>query len=325
VTADASLIAFGPVPSRRLGRSLGINNVPPKSCSYSCVYCQVGRTPEGGIEPRTFHRPRDLIRAVTDRVRALRQQGQAIDYLTFVPDGEPCLDANLAEEIEGLRPLGVPIAVISNGSLLWREEARRALALADWVSLKVDAADEALWRRVNRPHPALGLDVVFEGMRRFAAEYRGELATETMLVEGVNDGEAAIEGVVALVTRLRPRVAWIAVPTRPPAETWVRPPADDVVNRAYQQFAARLPRVKLLTEFEGTAFGSAGEPVEDLVATAAVHPLREDAALALLGSTGSGQAILDRLVAQRRISRVAYRGHTFYLRPLSASREGAAP
>jgi MoaA/NifB/PqqE/SkfB family radical SAM enzyme len=138
--SEPSPFAFGPVPSRRLGRSLGINNVPPKSCSYSCVYCQVGRTPEGGIEPRTFHSPEELICVVTSRVQTLRERGEAVDYLTFVPDGEPCLDSRLAEEIDALRSLDVPIAVISNGSLLWREDARKALALAAWVSLKVDRA-----------------------------------------------------------------------------------------------------------------------------------------------------------------------------------------
>jgi wyosine [tRNA(Phe)-imidazoG37] synthetase (radical SAM superfamily) len=309
------------VPSRRLGRSLGINNVPPKSCSYSCVYCQVGRTPEGGIEPRAFHRPEELIRAVTDRVRALREQGQTIDYLTFVPDGEPCLDRHLAEEIDGLRPLGLPIAVISNGSLAWREDARKALALADWVSLKVDAVDEASWRRIDRPHPALDLDVVLHGMLRFAADYRGELATETMLVEGVNDADAAIEDAACFLKRLGPRIAWLAVPMRPPAETWVRSPAADVVDRAYQRLAVHLPRVELLTEFEGTAFASAGDPVQDLLATVMVHPMREDAALALLDRAGSGRAILDRLVAEGRIGRVVHGGHTFFVRrPVRAGR-----
>jgi wyosine [tRNA(Phe)-imidazoG37] synthetase (radical SAM superfamily) len=103
----AAALAFGPVPSRRLGHSLGISNVPPKTCSYSCVYCQVGRTPHG----------------------------------------EPTLDLHLGEEIEGLRPLGLRIAVISNGSLVWREEVRSALARADWVSLKGDAVDHAFYVR----------------------------------------------------------------------------------------------------------------------------------------------------------------------------------
>jgi wyosine [tRNA(Phe)-imidazoG37] synthetase (radical SAM superfamily) len=192
-----------------------------------------------------------------------------------------------------------------------------ALGRADWVSLKVDAADEALWRRVNRPHPALHFDAILDGMLRFAREYEGELATETMLVQGLNDGDDALEGVAGFLARLSPPVAYLAVPTRPPAETWVHPPTEDALNRAYQRLAARLPRVELLTEFEGTAFGSTGDPAEDLLATVTVHPMREDAALALLDRAGSGRAALARLITDGRLRPVRYRDHTFYLRPLA--------
>jgi len=102
------LNVFGPVPSRRLGRSLGINNIPPKICSYSCVYCQLGRTLRMEIERRAFYEPEELIRAVRERVEELREGGERIDYLTFVPDGEPTLDSNLGEEIAALKDLGIP-------------------------------------------------------------------------------------------------------------------------------------------------------------------------------------------------------------------------
>jgi len=309
-------LAFGPVPSRRLGHSLGINNVPPKACSYSCVYCQVGRTGIEEIAPREFRPPGEVISAVMARVQALRARDEPIDYLTFVPDGEPTLDRHLGEEIDGLRPLGLPIAVISNGSLAWREDVRATLARADWVSLKLDSADEAIWRQVNRPHPDLRMDVVLDGMLRFAAAFAGELATETMLVQGVNDGEASIDATAAFLERLRPHVAYVAVPTRPPAEPWVRPADEEAVNRAFQRFAARLPRVELLTEFEGTAFGTTGDVVEDLLATTAVHPLREDAAVALLMRAGADRSVLTHLVAEDRLKTVLYEGHLFYVRCL---------
>jgi len=289
------------------------------------VYCQVGRTPEEGIEPHTFQSPERLIEIVTNRVHSLRERGEAINYLTFVPDGEPTLDRHLADEIDGLRSLGLPIAVISNGSLVWREDVRQALARADWVSLKLDAVDEALWRKINRPHPVLRLDVVLDGMLHFATEYRGELATETMLVGGANDTDTAIDGVASFLERLGPRTAYLSVPMRPPAETWVHPPTEDALNRAYQCFAARLSRVELLTEFEGIAFASADDPAADLLATVTVHPMREDAVLALLERTGSGRAILDRLVTEGRLCALRYRGHTFYLRPTSVPRQGTAP
>ena len=122
---------FGPVPSRRLGRSLGINNVPPKKCSYSCVYCQLGDTIEKRTERGTFCDPEALVTCVSREVERLRSRGEPIDYLTVVPDGEPTLDLNLGRVLRALTPLGIPIAVITNGSLLWREEVRADLANAD--------------------------------------------------------------------------------------------------------------------------------------------------------------------------------------------------
>jgi wyosine [tRNA(Phe)-imidazoG37] synthetase (radical SAM superfamily) len=315
--------AFGPVPSRRLGRSVGINNVRTKACSYSCLYCQVGPTPIKETEPRRLHPPEELVAAVGHHVRALRERGEPIDFLTFVADGEPTLDRHLGEEIDGLRPLGLPIAVISNGSLLWRDEVREALARADWVSLKVDAGDAPTWRMVNRPHPSLRLEVVLDGMLRFAGGYRGRLVTETMLLQDENSGEAAIAATAAVLERLQPRIAYVAIPTRPPAARRARPADEEALNRAFQCFAGRLPRVEFLTGFEGTAFGTTGGPVDDLLAITAVHPMREDAALALLAQGGHDRARLEALVAEARLRRVDYRGETFYIRRLAPKQGGA--
>jgi wyosine [tRNA(Phe)-imidazoG37] synthetase (radical SAM superfamily) len=136
------MIAFGPVPSRRLGRSLGINNIPPKVCTYACVYCQVGRTTEMTIGRRTFYDPDEVLQDVQEKISKSDEAGEPIDYLTFVPDGEPTLDTNLGREIDLLTPLGIPIAVITNNSLLSRQDVRDDLVGADWVSLKVDAVGE---------------------------------------------------------------------------------------------------------------------------------------------------------------------------------------
>jgi wyosine [tRNA(Phe)-imidazoG37] synthetase (radical SAM superfamily) len=171
------MIAFGPVPSRRLGRSLGINNIPPKICTYACVYCQLGRTIQMQIERQAFYRPEEVVDAVRDKVQKARESGEAIDYLTFVPDGEPTLDVNLGREIARLRPLGIRIAVISNGSLMWREDVRADLMDADWVSLKVDSMRDDVWRRIDRPHGTLRLGAILDGMLEFAESFRGELVT----------------------------------------------------------------------------------------------------------------------------------------------------
>ena len=310
------MIAFGPVPSRRLGRSLGINSIPPKACSYSCVYCQVGPTAASESTPRAFYSPEEVLRSVEERVEALRGRGEGVDWLTFVPDGEPTLDANLGTTIDLLRALGIPIAVITNGSLLWREEVREILGKTDWLSVKVDATDPEVWRRINRPDLSLQLDGILAGASRLAADYRGTFNTETMLVADINDSPESIGAVADYLATLSPSIAYLAVPTRPPAEPGVRPPDEETLARAYQSLSARLPRVEYLIAYEGNAFGSTGRVEDDILAVAAVHPLREEALRALLAKAAADWTVVERLLAAGALRLVEYQGHRFYHRPL---------
>ena len=308
------MIVFGPVPSRRLGQSLGINNIPPKNCSYSCIYCQVGRTIAHSIDLQEFHPLDDVVSEVSGRVQEIRDREDTVDFLTFVPDGEPTLDVHLGDAIRRLRGLGIPIAVISNGSLLWRAEVRAALRRADWVSLKVDSVREDEWRRINRPHHALQLAQVLEGVLEFVEEFSGDLATETMLIHGENDGEGSIREIVAFVAKLRPRTAYVGIPTRPTAEDWVLPASEQAVTRAYQQFTSQLPQVELLTGHEGTAFGTSGDPEEELLSITAVHPMREDAVRELLRRSGSSWSVVERLTERGDLKLVPYQNQCFYVR-----------
>jgi wyosine [tRNA(Phe)-imidazoG37] synthetase (radical SAM superfamily) len=308
------VIVFGPVPSRRLGRSLGINNIPPKHCSYSCVYCQVGATVGRETVRRAFFDPDELVRAVSTKVDACRAGGQHIDYLTFVPDGEPTLDLHLGREIRALAPLGLPVAVISNGSLLSLPAVRQDLAAAELVSVKVDAVEDGLWRRINRPHPGLDLDTVLGGVADFAAGFAGDLLTETMLVAGVNDGADAVESVAAFVAGLAPRCAYLAAPTRPPAEAGVKPPRAEELLRAHQVFAGHVRRVELLTGAEEGDFGSTGDPVEDLLAIVAVHPMRQETAERYLADAGARPETLGELLSSGQVRRLEYRGVAYVLR-----------
>lgn len=307
-------ITFGPVPSRRLGRSLGVNNIPPKICSYSCIYCQVGRTDDLRIARRPFYAPETVLREVEDRMRRLVESGEAVDYLAFVPDGEPTLDSNLGRTIDLLRPLGVKTAVISNSSLLWMESVRSDLSRADWVSLKVDAASADVWRRVNRPHRGLKLPVILEAMFRFAGEYKGVLVTETMLVRGVNDSPEQVEETARLLARLRPARAYLSIPMRPPAEGWAVPPAADVLTMARQAFSRHLDEVASLFDYEGDAFSFTGDAGEDLLNIIAVHPMREEAVRRFLEKAGADWSLIDDLVSRGRIRTAVHEGQRFYLR-----------
>jgi wyosine [tRNA(Phe)-imidazoG37] synthetase (radical SAM superfamily) len=310
-------IVFGPVPSRRLGRSLGINNIPPKSCSYSCRYCQVGTTHGTSVEPQVFYSPAKILEAVETQLEKLSTVDEQIDYLTFVPDGEPGLDSQLGLMIEHLRPLGVPIAVITNGSLLWREDVRLAVARADWVSVKVDSVLDTAWRRLNRPHESLQLPVVLDGIRQFAGEFSGEMVTETMLVEGINDSMESVAATAEFLPTLGCAKAYLAVPTRPPADPTVRAPSEAVVNRAYQQFAGYLQQVELLIGYEGDAFAYSGDIEHDLLGITAVHPMRKSAVQSLLAKAGADWQVVDRLLASSKLVTTEHHGETFYMRRFS--------
>ncbi len=311
------MIAFGPVPSRRLGRSLGVNNIPPKICTYSCVYCQLGRTIKMQVEREAFYEPERIVREVRDKVEKAQEKEEPIDYLTFVPDGEPTLDVNLGHEIEKLKSLGIKIAVISNASLIWDEEVQEALEKADWVSLKADAASEKMWRRVNRPHGKLRLDAIQDGMLAFAKHYQGVLATETMLITDLNDGQRTVEEVADFLARLEPDRAYLSIPTRPPAEPWAQAPGEEAINRAYQIISEKVDHVEYLIGYEGNAFASTGDIEEDLLSITSVHPMREDAVNAFLKRAEGDWEAIDSLIAQDRLVEVEHGGHRFYLRRLN--------
>jgi wyosine [tRNA(Phe)-imidazoG37] synthetase (radical SAM superfamily) len=310
------MIAFGPVPSRRLGRSLGVNNIPPKVCTYACVYCQLGRTIKLQVDRRAFYEPGEIFEAVQGKVKRAREIGETIDYFTFVPDGEPTLDVNLGREIELLKPLGIKIAVITNASLIWREDVREALMKADWVSLKVDSTREEVWRRINRPYGTLQLASILDGMLEFAKAYRGELATETMLVEGVNDGDDHVREVADFLARLKPAMAYLSIPTRPPAEEWVRPPSEEAINWAYQTLSKRVDQVEYLIGYEGNAFAFTGSVEEDLLSITAVHPMREEAVSEFLALAGAEWPVVRRLIAQGQLIKMEYDGLKFYMRKI---------
>jgi len=308
------MIAFGPVPSRRLGRSLGINNIPAKICSYSCAYCQVGRTEQMEVKRRSFYSPQEIYQEVLEKVNRSESMGQAIDYLTFVPDGEPALDINLGREIDMLRSLGIRIAVISNASLIWDESVREELAKADWISLKVDALDERIWRRMDRPHRALRHEAILQGILDFSKDFKGVLDTESMLLAGINDDEISLQAIAQFLEKVDLAVAYISVPTRPSAEIWATMPSEESICQAYQIFCAMVKHVELLVGYEGDSFDLTGNVESDILSIAAVHPMREAAVKKFLQQAQESWELVQRLIDGGQLVMTEYMGNNFYLR-----------
>jgi len=312
--------AFGPVPSRRLGQSLGVNNIPPKVCTYSCVYCQIGKTEELSIERRAFYRPEDLEMEVRDKVAEVEKRGTMIDYLSFVPDGEPTLDINLGRNIELLKPLGIKVAVLTNGSLINLKDVQEDLAKADLVSLKIDAATKHTWRMIDRPHNSLDLKTIQEGMGEFAQRFKGELITETMLLKGINDTYEEIQKIAGFLARLKSLKAYISIPTRPTAVKGVLPASEEALAMAYHIFAENIAVVEYLMGYEGDEFGFSGNIEEDLLGITSVHPMREDSVREYLKRAGADWKVITNLIERGSLRNVEYQGKNFFLRRFPGKR-----
>jgi len=264
---------FGPVPSRRLGQSLGIDTIPLKTCNWNCVYCQLGRTVPLTNERKEYI-PRQEILAEVEQALSAHRRGE-IDWVTFVGSGEPTLHSGigwLIRQVKALTP--IPVAVITNGALLYLPDVRAELAAADAVLPTLDAGNAALYRQINRPHPEITFERLLNGLTAFRREYGGKLWVEVMLVRGLNDSEPALTELAAALQKIQPDEVHILQPTRPPAEIWVQPPDDEGLLRA----RALLGQVaKVIHPASGTfdlsGFTSLAEAVVSIITR---HPLREE-------------------------------------------------
>jgi wyosine [tRNA(Phe)-imidazoG37] synthetase (radical SAM superfamily) len=264
---------YGPVPSRRLGQSLGIDPIPLKTCNWNCVYCQLGRTRPVVNQRKDYVPPGEVLAQVREALAA-HTPGD-IDWVTFVGSGEPLLHASLGWLIQGVKALtDLPVAVITNGSLLYLPEVREALAIADAVMPSLDAGTAKLYRQVNRPHPSVSFERLLSGLRVFRGEYDGKLWVEVMLVKGLNDTEEALVDIAIALRLVRPDEVHINLPTRPPAETWVQPPDRDGLMRA----TAILGDVAhVVHPIEGTFDLSGYDSLVDaVIGIITRHPMRQE-------------------------------------------------
>ncbi len=307
-------ITFGPVPSRRLGRSLGINNIPPKICTYSCVYCQVGKTYNLSIERKEFYKIEEIKNQVEEKIDELKKLKEKIDFLSFVPDGEPTLDINLGKEIELLKDSGIPIAVITNGSLINLPDVRRDLSKADWVSVKIDAVSEKVWKKINRPQPDLSLKDILEGTVKFSNTYKGSLYTETMLIKGLNTYKKDIEEIANFIGTLKINTAYISIPTRPPASKSAEVPDEATINMAYNLFEERNLNVELLSGYSPIEFPATKNVSEEILSITSVHPMREKDVKNILDKANKTWTIVEDLLAKGELKMVNFGKNKFFLR-----------
>ncbi len=302
---------FGPVPSRRLGQSLGIDTIPLKTCNWNCVYCQLGRSVPLTNERRDYVPVQDILFEVEQALRS-REKGR-IDWVTFVGSGEPTLHSRFGELIRCVKALTtLPVAVITNGSLLFKPEVREELSAADAVLPTLDAGTVELYRQINRPHPQITFERLVGGLVAFREVYRGKIWVEVMLVRGLNDTSQTLEDIAKVLQRVKPDAVHINLPTRPPAETWVQPPDSEGLMRALS-ILGNIAEV--VHPAEGSFDLSSDENiVEAVIAIITRHPMRQDELERTLARWSPGQVkdALEKLEADGRAQIVERYGTRFW-------------
>jgi wyosine [tRNA(Phe)-imidazoG37] synthetase (radical SAM superfamily) len=227
---------YGPVPSRRLGFSLGVDILPYKTCSFDCIYCQLGKTAK-----KTWRRARFFsAREILAQVRKAVHSGRRMNHITFSGSGEPTLDVEIGRLIREIKKTtSTPVAVLTNSSFLSRKSVRQALRAADVVVPSLDAASAAGFRRVNRPHPSIRIEKIIAGLESFRREFKGQIWLEVMLVRGVNDSPADIQALRRAIARINPDKVQLNTVVRPPAEKWARPLGRRALEKIRKELGAR--------------------------------------------------------------------------------------
>ena len=300
---------FGPVPSRRLGVSLGLDVVPRKTCPLNCVYCQLGSTDRPTVERRRFFDPADFFAELRERAPTL----PALDYATFSGSGEPTLNTDLDELIRGVKhALDCPVCVITNGTLTPDPSVRKDLANADLILPSLDAASQAVFERVNRPAPGLKIHEIIAGLRSLREEFSGEIHLEILLVAGINDSPDELDRLREAVKRIDPDEIHLNTVIRPPAEESVRPVAGERLREIADGFG---PKAKVIADYTGPVTRSGTVDLEvEIVEYLSRRPARAADLAAMLGrSEPAVKTILRELAAAGRIRTVREKGGVYYL------------
>jgi len=300
---------FGPVPSRRLGLSLGVDLVPVKTCSFDCVYCQAGPTTNLTAERKQYVPVDEVIRELEERLKA----GPAPDVITLSGSGEPTLHAGFGEVIGAIKSMtAAPVAVLTNGSLLSLAEVRKALSAADIVVPNLDAGTPETFQRVCRPAAGIDFNEVVEGLLAFGREFRGEFMQEVFLLDGINDSESEVANIARIAAKAAPGKVQLNTVTRPPAEDF----AGRVSGARLEALAMRFdPPAEVIAGFSGSddvPFRS-GTTAEEVLALLSRRPCTlADIRRGLSAPKGQAASLVESLLARGLIESVSRGGEIYY-------------
>lgn len=309
---------FGPVASRRFGRSLGIDLLPGKVCTFDCVFCEVGRTRELTLERREYVPTADVI----SEVRAWAKGGGKADYITLAGSGEPTLHTGFGEVLAAANALRVArTALLTNGSLLHLPDVQEGAVSADVVKVALGAASAHGFRSLNRPHSGVDLERMIRAGAVFRERFRGSLWVEVFVVKGVNDDEKALRPVAESVAAWKPDRIHLNTVARPPADTDAEPACKAVMERLSLLFS---PRAEVIAEFFGSRAESSGVTEDHLVSMLARRPGRaRDVAEACGLDEPTIAGFLERLAARGAVTRER-RPDGDYYRGRGVASEGSA-
>ncbi len=310
------MVTFGPVPSRRLGSSLGVSLIPRKTCTYNCVYCQLGRTTDLCIKRRSFFSKESVIKEIADRVSMSRP-----DYITFTGDGEPTLSKDLGWILRRAKETwDIPLALITNGSLLFMDEVLEDIQCADVIMPSLDAGIATTFARINRPHRDIHFKNLINGLRSLQYEFSGKVWLEVMLVDSLNDSPDQVRETRNALNIIKPDRIQVLTPTRPPAERWVETPKAAAFLRALKILRGTVVQgVSRLNKMESGRFeiGDQLDAREAIWEISSRHPLRR-------GQIGTIEAELnaigtvDAMCLDGELIEIRHQGETYVVPPRKA-------
>ena len=301
---------FGPVPSRRFGRSLGVDLLTPKTCTYDCPFCEVGRTTRQTMERRSYA----PVEAIIGELQSWANSEGKADYITVAGSGEPTLHSGFGDVLDAIRRLKrAPSALLTNGSMLYLPEVRAAAARADVVKASLSAWDEQSFIAINRPHSELTFQMLIDGLQQFRREFKGQFWLEVVIIAGLNDSNDGVRRISAWCDRIHPDRVHLNTVVRPPAYSSVAAVSE---NRLKELSCLFRPPAELIASFAHGACraGSVGEA--EIVAMVARRPCTlQDVAATFAMEENAVKTILDGL-QQRGILQTEPRGNNLYYRTI---------
>ncbi|NIS59340.1 MAG: radical SAM protein [Proteobacteria bacterium] len=299
---------YGPVPSRRLGVSLGVDVIPRKTCSYDCIYCQLGRVTDKTTKRDIYLPEEPIIREIKDFLDHMKNP---VDYITFSGSGEPTLHSRIGTIIREIKKMtSIPVAVITNGSLLFMDEVKRDLSEADLVVPSLDAVSKTVYETINRPEESLEINQVIEGIVDFKKRFRGQVWIEILFCRGVNDDPSEVAGMKEVLERINPDRIQLNTVYRPPAEDFASPLTEERLDEIQRLFGAKA---SIISPYRGNNLPRARREIEAQILDALYRrPLTAEDMAEMLGV--QPQEIIKHLKSLLQGNTIRHRmhGHTVF-------------